>query len=115
MFQLVMICGSLQDAILTQVANFNFLQCTVDLPTKSFALGKSSPIFNLTPFLEPLPAPLAPPQSLSPLYFLSTSHSMPAPSLYAPPTFLTPLRTESPSVSKLRPILEPTSTLSQIP
>ena len=40
-FQLVMICGSLQDAILTQVANFNFLQCTQYLPVKSWALGKS--------------------------------------------------------------------------
>jgi len=37
-FQLVMICGSLQDAILTQVANFNFLKCTQYLPVKSWAL-----------------------------------------------------------------------------
>lgn len=36
-----MICGSLQDAILTQVANFNFLKCTQYLPVKSWALGKS--------------------------------------------------------------------------
>lgn len=39
-FQLVMICGSLQDAILTQIANFNFLDCTPHLPVKSWALGK---------------------------------------------------------------------------
>ncbi|XP_067941651.1 organic solute transporter subunit alpha-like [Watersipora subatra] len=37
-FQLVMICGNLQDSILTQVASFNYLKCTDLLPVKSVAL-----------------------------------------------------------------------------